>query len=78
MGGVAGIPGRYDLDDPSSENKGKRRAAISHFRLLNELQSEQIYHFCFCSPKDFDLLFADLRDGKAMTFKSSLDVALEG
>jgi type III restriction enzyme len=64
--------------EPSSENKGKRRAAITHFALLNDLQSEQKYHFCFCSPKDYDMLFACLQDGSAMVFKSSLDVALEG
>jgi len=75
---VVETKGDEEIADPSPENKGKQRAAIAHFKLLNELQSERTYHFCFCTPKDYDLLFADLRDGNAMTFKSSLDVALEG
>ncbi len=65
-----------EAKNPSPENAGKRRAAETHFELLNQLQGEMKYHFCFLTPSDYDLFFAELREGRAMTFRSGLDVEL--
>jgi type III restriction enzyme len=73
---VVEIKGDEEIDEPSAENRGKRRAAIEHFTRLNDLQNDINYHFCFLSPKDFDVFFAHLREGNVMRFQSSLDVAL--
>lgn len=42
------------------------------------LQEECRYHFCFLTPKDYDIFFDHLRQGNIMSFQSSLDVALLG
>jgi type III restriction enzyme len=60
----------------SPETKGKRSAAAVHFDHLNRLQSKIRYHCTFLTPKDYDVFFGLLRASKAMTFQSSLDVAL--
>jgi len=73
---VVEIKGDEEITDPSWENKGKRRAAITHFDLLNKLQDEIKYHFCFLSPEYYDHFFAQLQKGSMMNFQSSLDVAL--
>lgn len=75
---VVEVKGNEELADPSPENKGKRKAALEHFKNLNGLQNEIRYHFCFISPKDYDVFFAELREGRAMQFQSQLDVALNG
>lgn len=73
---VVEIKGDEEISEPSAENRGKRKAAIAHFNILNELQSDIKYHFCFLTPKDYDLFFEHLRKGKAIGFQSSLDVEL--
>lgn len=73
---VVEVKGNEEIDNPSSENRGKRAAAVSHFDCLNGLQKDSQYHCTFISPKDYDLFFDHLREGKGMTFQSSLDVAL--
>lgn len=66
-----------EVGEPSSENKGKRRAAVEHFARVNRLQDRQTYHITFVTPKDYDMLFTYMRQGKAMNFVSNLDAALE-
>jgi len=73
---VVEIKGDEEVSEPSAENKGKRRAAIKHFDLLNEQQTEARYHFCFLTPSDYDFFFAAIHDGTYMAYQSSLDVAL--
>jgi type III restriction enzyme len=73
---VVEIKSDDDVDNPSPENRGKWSAAIGHFAELNRLQDETAYHFCFLSPMDYDLFFDQLQKGRAMSFQSSLDVAL--
>ncbi|OGW64434.1 MAG: hypothetical protein A3H49_08690 [Nitrospirae bacterium RIFCSPLOWO2_02_FULL_62_14] len=75
---VVEIKANEEISDPSPDNKGKRRAAIEHFDNLNNLQKDIRYHFCFLTPNDYDLFFAELREGRAMKFQSQLDVALNG
>ena len=75
---VVEVKGDEEIDNPSPENKGKRAAAIAQCDCLKGLQSDSQYHCTFISPKDYDLFFNHLRDGKGMTFQSSLDVALTG
>jgi len=75
---VVEIKGNEELADPAPENKGKRRAAVDHFENVNRLQEGVHYHFCFLTPADYDLFFAELREGRAMSFQSQLDVALNG
>lgn len=75
---VIEVKGDEELADPSPDNRGKRKAAIEHFKNLNHLQEDVRYHFCFITPRDFDLFFAELREGCAMRFQSPLDVALNG
>ncbi len=65
-----------EINDPSPENKGKYRAAKLHFKTLNELQSETVYHFHFLAPSDYDMFFQALRDGKNTFVTSGLDVVL--
>ena len=75
---VVEVKGDEEIADPAPDNKGKRKAAIEHFRVLNTLQRGTRYHFCFISPRDYDVFFAELRKGKAMNYQSQLDVALAG
>jgi type III restriction enzyme len=75
---VVEVKGDEELTDPSPENKGKRKAALEHFKNLNGLQNEIRYHFCFISPEGYDVFFAELREGRAMQFQSQLDVTLNG
>ena len=67
--------------DVSLENKGKYKAAKEHFNLLNKkLVEENIqeeYYFHFLSPKDYEVFFEYLREGKIDTFVSELDNLLE-
>jgi type III restriction enzyme len=73
---VVEIKDEEEKRHPSPENKGKKWAADEHFTLLNQLQQDKRYHFCSLDPDAYDLFFAELRDGKVMTFQSSLDVEL--
>lgn len=65
-----------EVKEPSLENVGKMKAARKHFELLNTLQRDIHYKFCFLTPSDFDVFFTLLRDGKHRSYQSSLDVAL--
>lgn len=73
---IVEIKGDEEISEPSAESKGKRKAAVAHFNLLNARQEEVRYHLCFLSPRDYDLFFAELREGHIAQFQSSLDVAL--
>jgi len=73
---VVEVKGDEEIENPSTENRGKRTAALAHFDCLNRLQKDSQYHFTFISPKDYDVFFDHLRQGKGMSFQSSLDVAL--
>jgi type III restriction enzyme len=67
---------KMDGDD-SAENKGKLKYAEMHFDLLNKKQKARKYHFYFLSPKDYDLFFQALRDGKYAGFQSGLHTLLK-
>lgn len=75
---VVEIKGDEEIADPSPENQGKARAAIAHFKVLNKLQEKVRYHFCFLTPREYELFFAELREDRAMKFQSALDAALNG
>jgi len=75
---VVEIKEENEIADPSPENKGKRRMAVEHFASIDNLQKDIRYHFCFLTPSDYDMFFAELREGRAMQFQSRLDVALNG
>lgn len=66
-----------DEGDDSIKNKGKNKAAIAHFNLLNarlkEEGIEEKYLFHFLSPRDYDVFFKYLREGKLDNFISGLD-----
>lgn len=68
------------LIDPDSENVGKNKAAIKHFKLINkhlsEIGSDKRYKFIFLTPKNYDVFFEKLVEGKIMSFKSELDIKL--
>jgi len=49
---------------------------MQHFEALNTQQSEDVYHFHFLTPKDYDKFFKFVRNGN-YDFVSELDVALE-
>lgn len=70
-----------DDKDDSKENKGKNRAAKSHFKLLNsKLRDDGLnekYLFHFLSPSDYETFFKYLREDKLDTFVSGLDNLLE-
>jgi type III restriction enzyme len=72
---VVEIKGEEELAEPSDENKGKYKAAMQHFEVLNTHQSERLYHFNFLTPKEYDKFFKFVRDGN-YSFVSELDVAL--
>jgi type III restriction enzyme len=74
---VVEIKGDEELNDPSDENKGKKKYAYQHFETLNAQQNDCIYHFHFLTPADYDLFFQRLRDENYI-FVSKLDLALEG
>ena len=74
---VVEIKGNEELKDPSPENRGKRKAASEHFERLNSLQNAVSYHFCFLCPDEFEMFFAQLKDGSAMKYQSALDLALK-
>ena len=61
-------------------NKKKNEYALSHFERLNAYLSKkgkkQRYKFNFTTPADFNSLFQKIREGKAASFRSSLDVEL--
>jgi len=65
-----------EINEPSDENKGKYKYATQHFAKLNSQQNEQVYHFHFLTPKDFDKFFKFVRDDN-YDFVSQLEVALE-
>ena len=73
---VIEIKGDEEVSDPSEENRGKFKAAREHFGKLNALQSEQVYHFHFLTPSDFDTFFQFVREHN-YSFVSALDAALE-
>lgn len=66
--------------DDSVENKGKNRAAMAHFELLNsklkEAGFDEKYYFHFLSPDDYEVFFEYLRDNKLDSFVSGLDTLL--
>lgn len=64
-----------EVNEPSPENRGKYRAAIQHFELVNSLQNDTIYHFHFLTPQDYDRYFEHVRD-RNYSFLSRLDVIL--
>ena len=66
-----------DEGDDSIKNRGKNKAAIAHFNLLNarlkEESIEEKYLFHFLSPEDYDVFFKYLREDKLDNFISGLD-----
>lgn len=73
---VIEIKGDEEIRDPSDENKAKYKAAINHFKTLNEQQDKLKYYFNFLTPEDYDYYFDYLRNGK-FNFSSKLDAELE-
>jgi len=73
---VIEIKGDEEIRDPSDENKAKYKAAINHFKTLNEQQNKLKYYFNFLTPEDYDYYFDYLRNGK-FNFSSKLDAELE-
>lgn len=73
---VIEIKGDEEVLEPSEENRGKFKAARDHFSKLNALQSEQVYHFHFLTPSDYDAFFRFVREHN-YSFVSGLDAALE-
>lgn len=69
-----------DNGDDSLENKGKNRAALAHFELLNsklkETGSDEKYYFHFISPDDYEVFFEYLRNNMLDSFVSGLDTLL--
>ncbi|MDD3027642.1 MAG: DEAD/DEAH box helicase family protein [Erysipelotrichaceae bacterium] len=70
-----------DNGDTNEENKGKNKAAMEHFALLNQkLKNEGLnekYLFHFLSPDDYEVFFQYLREDKLEKFVSGLDNLLE-
>ena len=68
------------ISDPDSENVGKNKAAVKHFKLLNQHNKENgvptRYKFTFITPKDFDIFFKKIVEKDIMNFNSQLDVKL--
>jgi len=63
--------------DIAKETKAKYRYAIEHFKRLNEQQKEQLFHFTYLTPKDFDNFFGTLKRKDFLGFRSQLDSELE-
>lgn len=67
-----------ELNDPSLENRGKNKAAIMHFKMLNKRLEQQgvstRYQFHFLVPSNFPDFFKFLREGKLTTYRSGLDI----
>jgi type III restriction enzyme len=72
---IVEIKGDEEISDPSDENKAKFKAAKQHFKTLNSLQNEHIYHFHFLTPADYGAFFQFLRE-KNYHFVSMLDAEL--
>ncbi|MEO0117189.1 MAG: DEAD/DEAH box helicase family protein [candidate division WOR-3 bacterium] len=62
--------------DIAVKTKSQYKYAQEHFRLLNVKQKEQIYHFSFLTPQDFDNFFEVLKKREFSGFKSKLDAEL--
>jgi type III restriction enzyme len=73
---VVEIKSDDELREPSDENNAKNKAAVKHFKILNEQQDETIYHFHFLTPENYGTFFRLLRD-KNFNFVSKLDAELE-
>ncbi|GAB2021108.1 DEAD/DEAH box helicase family protein [Pseudolactococcus yaeyamensis] len=69
------------LNDPDIENIGKNKAAIAHFKQINEHLQDQRkrtrYKFNFLTPKDYDTFFSNLKSKKAENYTSNLDIKLD-
>lgn len=69
------------IQDPDTENIGKNRAAVKHFKQINhhfeEMGEDTRYKFTFLTPKDYDKFFKRLQNGELANFKSNLDVKLD-
>lgn len=78
---VAEVKGDEELLEPSLENVKKNQYAVKHFEAVNKHLKEsgeaRRYKFTFVTPKDFDTLFARLRECNVVTFRSELDLKLE-
>lgn len=68
------------IADPDLENIGKNKAALEHFRLLNEHfaqeESKVQYKFIFLTPRNYDLFFTKLKSHDIVNFTSDLDYSL--
>ena len=67
---------KMDGDD-TPENRGKLKYAEQHVALLRKEQKARKYFFYFLSPKDYDLFFQAIRDGKHASFQSELHTLLK-
>ena len=69
------------LSDPDPENIGKNKAAIAHFKQINEHLKSQgkrtRYKFNFLTPKNYDIFFNRLISGDAENYISDLDIKLD-
>jgi len=72
---VVEIKGDEEIREPSDENKAKYKAAVAHFKTLNEQQNQLKYYFNFLTPEDYDYFFDQLRKGN-FSFSSKLDAEL--
>jgi type III restriction enzyme len=77
---VIEIKGDEDIAEPSDENIKKNEYALAHFARLNErleaAGSPVRYRFNFLTEKSFNKFFQALRENRAATFRSELDVKL--
>lgn len=67
--------------DPDTENIGKNKAALEHFKMLNhhlkESGSDVRYKFTFLTPKNYSVFFEKLKNNNISKFASELDVELD-
>lgn len=77
---VIEIKGEEELAEPTEENIKKNEYALAHFERLNERLEASgnplRYRFNFLTEKSFNKFFQALRENRAITFRSELDVRL--
>jgi type III restriction enzyme len=63
--------------DVTEENQGKVKYAELHVAALNKHQKKRRYYFYFLSPRDYELFFQKVREGRYKSFQSELHIALK-
>lgn len=83
---VVEIKDDNEIQEPSPKNIGKYKAAVNHFKIINEhLKTQQqdqdneikSYYFTMLTPKNYDIFFKTIKKDNIENYNSELDVSID-